>query len=562
MTICVYVASWLPTRIKKVGAGREPSQLCDADEKKKDSTTSTFGVPTQRDVYTKECESESLRIKKHNIILYIMTIDAAAVTKNDEGPSGREIIEEVWDFHHTNTGNNNDDDFASSMAAAGGGGSFSLQSKHQVHTVDFGGRGGSSTVLRYMGIPDREMTPLDMTYVSQSLKNAAISGAARTGAGSSSSCSSAGDDDDNDGDTFYDGTGNLMWTAALCFGYLVAQTVEGLRRYLYRHPSVVVAVAPPITPSLSEEASATTTLQEPAPHRVCELGCGTGGAGIALLLFSSASSSVDEDATGSNRRTHHSASHPGTCHPCGHHHVVFTDSDAESLDLCKRNCELNQIHPDHYSQHLLVWGQHPPDESDDELLRKHSFDTVLATDVVYDLKMIPPMLGTVDYLLKKDGGHLILSHVPRFCLPKEEDGGDDDVRTNTQEDGDAAKSTEGKQPGHLEISEAEAADAMMMTTTPRAYLDLERHIQEEAKKVGLCLVETIRPHLVLNKLPQSPRDGGGATTASCCKGQQPLHPPSRTQQLTLDDMKESYAVVFIFGREGSRSVEPSSPRRP
>merc|ERR1719506_2792491 len=69
--------------------------------------------------------------------------------------------------------------------------------------------------------------------------------------------------------------------------------------------------------SLFVEASSSVRTPQP-PYRICELGCGTGVAGLSLLLV------------------HNHVQ--GNAHYC---HVVFTDNDQESLALCQRNCELN-----------------------------------------------------------------------------------------------------------------------------------------------------------------------------------------------------------------------------
>ena len=357
------------------------------------------------------------------------------------------------------------------------------------------------------------MTPLDMTY----------------GGGDTALLDDNGDND-NEYDEFYDGTGNLMWMAAVCFGHLVAQRVEPLRPYL---------------PQLPQTTNRTTSRHRRPnrSRRICELGCGTGGAGISLLLFSNKNNATSHDNS--------------SCH------VVFTDNDAESLELCRSNCELNDLDPNHYSHELLGWGLQQQEEKDNvteegkddqkeeeqnsssqesspHLLERHSFDTVLATDVVYDLKMIAPLLQTVEFLLKpkktnksaegngdddsndENGGQLILSHVPRFYIPKREDGNaDGDKDTNSSSSNiNININNDGEEPNE-------------------AYTELERFIQSEANKVGLLLMETIRPHLVLSE-----------ERLVVSSDQQELDDDDgdSMQQLTLDYMKEAHAVVFIFQR--------------
>jgi len=319
----------------------------------------------------------------------------------------------------------------------------SLLTGHKIHTIRFGADPGK--ILRYKSMSSEELTPLDMTYDNNS-----------------------GDDDP---DEFYDGTGNLMWMAAICFGHLLFQGIEPLRSYLLYG---------------SKEESKVSKKNK---QKFCELGCGTGGAGISLLL-----SVMERDIT-------------SCCH------VVFTDNDAESLELCASNCELNDLDPNTYSQRLLGWGSEHLEKAQEQGLEPHSFDVIFATDVIYDLKMIAPLFGTVDFLLRKagetnddKGGNLVLSHVPRFCIPKD---------------------------GH---DSASCNDANLDEDSPSdAFLELEHFIEDEASKVGLVLVETIRPHQVLSEERMHDCEDSNNEEDSM-------------QQLSLETMKEAHAVVFVFER--------------
>jgi hypothetical protein len=377
----------------------------------------------------------------------------------------------------------------------------SLLTGHKIHTIRFGRNVGNNepTVLRYKSMPIEELTPLDMIY------------------GGSNRNSNENDSIDPHRDEFYDGTGNLMWMAAVCFGHLVAQQVEPLRSYLWHGPP---------TTSLEAERNIPATTR----RRFCELGCGTGGAGISLLLH------------------HHKNGRGNGKHELSgsYHHVVFTDNDAQSLELCASNCELNNLDPETYSQQLLGWGLEHLERAQQQCLKKgsrleqpHSFDVVLATDVVYDLKMIAPLFETVDYLLKEKiktststalhagengnegGGHLVLSHVPRFCIPKEEE-------TETCED---QKDNASRQ-----------ADDDDDDFPGEAFLELERFICSEANKVGLVLADTIRPHQVLSE------EGLGNNENGDDNDNDEGFDDDSMRQLTLETMKDAHAVVFVFGR--------------
>mmetsp|Transcript_42364 Transcript_42364/g.83224 ORF Transcript_42364/g.83224 Transcript_42364/m.83224 type:complete len:400 (+) Transcript_42364:142-1341(+) len=375
----------------------------------------------------------------------------------------------------------------------------SLLTTPKIHTIRFGRGNGvtnGSVVLRYRSLPSEELTPLDMVYTSTNIRN------------------NEGNDKDKDNDSFrddefYDGTGNLMWLAAVCFGHLVVQEVEPLRSYLF-------------------EGSPTPTVGRipEARRRFCELGCGTGGAGISLLLCSPVSSNKH------NHRETENSTENASCH------LVFTDNDAQSLELCESNCELNLIDPKAYSQALLGWGSEHLETAQtfhpEGTLQPHSFDVVLATDVIYDLKMIAPLFETIDGLLKKkqprgerdhtrettdhrhNGGHLVLSHVPRFCIPKDKpaDGG---------------------------YSSGCGMDREENPHTGDAFFELEKLIHTEARKVGLVLVETIRPHRVLS-------EEGIGVPGSSDEHDDDDDDGGSMQKLTLEAMEEAHAVVFVFGR--------------
>lgn len=95
--------------------------------------------------------------------------------------------------------------------------------------------------------------------------------------------------------------------------------------------------------------------------------------------------------------------------------IVFTDSDPASLELCRRNCQQNLPSDDgRYSISLLEWGNslHGNDANNNK------FDTVFATDVLYDTSSLKPLLCTVRASLKP-GGFFLMAHVPRASLPGE-----------------------------------------------------------------------------------------------------------------------------------------------
>lgn len=111
-----------------------------------------------------------------------------------------------------------------------------------------------------------------------------------------------------------------------------------------------------------------------------EFGCGTGIGGLAMMLFDDMSIIPSS--------------------------ICFTDNDPDALNLCQRNCRLNEVHDALYSILELNWGK------DDHIAEM--FDVALATDVLYDVDLIEPLFKTASKCISSKGV-FILSHIPRAC---------------------------------------------------------------------------------------------------------------------------------------------------
>ena len=110
--------------------------------------------------------------------------------------------------------------------------------------------------------------------------------------------------------------------------------------------------------------------------------------------------------------------------------VVLTDSSPSALDLCRTNCIKNGVHVVESSSNdsndgilcvsvkELRWGNQLLADSNGH--DYYVFDTVVATDVLYDFQMWIPLLQTARTSLR-DSGIFILSHVPRAAIPEEYD---------------------------------------------------------------------------------------------------------------------------------------------
>ena len=277
-------------------------------------------------------------------------------------------------------------------------------------------------------------------------------------------------------DPHVDGSGHCIWMGALFFVHALA-----------------VAWAAEAAAATSEHDDADADAKDVGSlawfhkdyfqdQRVEEMGCGTGTAGIALLKLSSSSSS-----SFSNSRL------PTI------QHLTFSDNDPQALELCRQNCHDNAIDENKYTvQHQATWLE---EEYEDETKgRDSTMDTILATDVLYDLKIIRPFFQVASRSLswsqqgsppnssshdgstnhtsspmdgastRKKKKYLILSHVPRWFLP---------TTPKTTQDTDC----DDKETQHSPmVTRAEA---------------LELYIQQEASRCGFTMVKTVRPTHVL-----------------------------------------------------------------
>jgi ribosomal protein L11 methylase PrmA len=128
--------------------------------------------------------------------------------------------------------------------------------------------------------------------------------------------------------------------------------------------------------------------------RILELGCGTGIGGLGLMC------------------AHDKERRPSS--------VLLTDADPDALQVCQRNCQQhNQLLENTYRIQELTWGEPLSPET-----LNASFDTTLATDVLYDIALLRPLFQTAHSALKASG-LFVLSHVPRACYSSQHPPVDD-----------------------------------------------------------------------------------------------------------------------------------------
>ena len=264
---------------------------------------------------------------------------------------------------------------------------------------------------------------------------------------------------------------------------------------------------------------------------IIELGCGTGAAGIAASLV---------------------------CRPKV---TVLTDGNEAALNLVRHNCSINGLNPRSTREELqerlkaeppfdfllencsgseclsnhcyvfpLKWGSSTalPEERDDGKRQTSkaniadkpsgaaetppeslecSFDTVIATDVLYDFDALTPLLETTSFLLKRNGKFL-LSHVPRAALPP-----------------------------------AEENDVQVSNFTTEALSPFEDYIVRKAtssRNAVLRLERIIRPTELMNAKRDNPHHSESDEGVN--------HPGEKDRLTTLEDMRDAGAAVLVFAR--------------
>jgi len=156
----------------------------------------------------------------------------------------------------------------------------------------------------------------------------------------------------------------------------------------------------------------------PPNCELIELGSGTGMSSLSLM--SMATRSNEEDTDESNAANIYK----------GPSLLVQTDNNDDALELCRINRDANRdkinrncdVHVE-----KLEWGKDTTTMLDRASLPT-TYHTVLATDVLYDLSSLVPLLTSAFELLREDG-YFILSHVPRAYIDEDENDSETTLET-------------------------------------------------------------------------------------------------------------------------------------
>lgn len=220
---------------------------------------------------------------------------------------------------------------------------------------------------------------------------------------------------------FSDATGNRIWMGAVFFLECMVRQISLQARENKEAQGYIEYN------KQEQQKGALLNLRAKLFHkkRVLELGSGTGASLIAIGL----AGARNETKNLSFEETENDET---SIQPFS---LTFTDNDENVLSLCKMNCDHNlqkipEISRANYTIGKLDWGDfynygngntsHPSINRNDQFFLdseslRGTLDTVVATDVIYDVASIPLLMATAEGLLK-EGGFFVLAHVPRASI--------------------------------------------------------------------------------------------------------------------------------------------------
>jgi len=313
-----------------------------------------------------------------------------------------------------------------------------------------------------------------------------------------------------------DGSGHCIWMGALYFLHVMSL-------------GLALKEIPFLDNNIPEEGPASWCNDEDFFQQkvMAEIGCGTGTAGIGLMKMLLLSCEAKKMLAVADAKD---------CIPTK---LIFLDNDAQAIDLCRKNCDQN-FRPSPYAAALLeshldaAWTEQETPKQDSDVNHtcniEMDIDVIFATDVLYDLKIIRPFFQTVSRKLsnhkspndtidscdrtRRKKKLLVLSHVPRWFLPRKEND----------------KDSENHDP----------------------VTALSDHVKQEAARCGLSLRHAVRPKDVLaqyHDLLEEKKRLLNTTTTLVDDAFSGSESSKWSESLFLNDLHEmdqAGAVLFIF----------------
>ncbi len=270
----------------------------------------------------------------------------------------------------------------------------------------------------------------------------------------------------------YDATGHCVWTGAFLLISCMNQITDVIETHCYgRSENQRTINTEKNSAALAKHTNNQQQRQVQQKMQMIELGCGTGIGGLSIIVSSiinSNSTVMNTTTTYHDRHDQNIALQPMKC--------CFTDEDPAVLKVCKRNCELNGlVEGESYSTQELTWG-----DKDNKFIhqQKGTFDIILATDVLYDIDLLPPLFETASLLLRQRGGR---------------ENGMNNENVHVQDGSDSNKHCHESNDGIFILSHVPRA-CFNDNNPPEAIENLEQYIIDHARvNYGLELMELIKP---------------------------------------------------------------------
>ena len=350
----------------------------------------------------------------------------------------------------------------------------------------------------------------------------------------------------------HDATGNRVWMGAVLF-------LESMVRPL-------PLCGGDATPTQRKRAAALAGLRAELfrGRDVLELGCGTGASLIALGLAAAAAEAEAKEGCSDD------------AFPVPRS-LTLTDNDPVVLELCRANCEANlggrkggnlpsiAVEPLDWGEFCAGGGndhtagveagrfaEAPPPKQSGPSCLSESRDTVVATDVVYDVGAVPLLFAAAGRLLRR-GGRFVLAHVPRASV--DEDATDPSRITEALEELIARTAADHGFVGEANDQDGGEGDAALALVEAACREEEEeagdRDDRRERKGSPRRPRNILRPGL-LAELWKPAAVGSGDTSAETEAKTKAT--PLVSGDYTYDELESCGASILVFAKKRTEAV--------